>query len=90
MILDSKMFDFRYGINDLAVSNVSLNISKGNTVAIVGESGSGKTTLAKLLVKFYEIENGHIYLGDKDIKELNAKIVRKQYSICLTGNSIVK
>lgn len=68
--------DFRYGINDLAVSNVSLNISKGNTVAIVGESGSGKTTLAKLLVKFYEIENGHIYLGDKDIKELNAKIVR--------------
>ena len=46
-------------------------------VLIVGESGSGKTTLAKLLMAFYEPEEGQILIGGKNIAELNPKSVRE-------------
>ena len=68
--------DFRYGIRDLVLKNISLEITHGDNVAFVGESGSGKTTLAKLLVRLYDQEKGSILLDSSDIRSLSLSDIR--------------
>ena len=57
---------FRYGgvSSQLTLNNINLFIPFGKTTAIVGKSGCGKTTLFKLLLKYYEPDQGSIYFGD--------------------------
>ena len=58
------------------LSNVSLKVSKGKTVALVGQSGSGKTTFVDLLPRFYDVNSGQILIDDIDIRELRLHDLR--------------
>ncbi len=69
---------FAYGGRSAVLHNVSFTIPKGKKVAIVGESGCGKTTLSKLLLKFYLPQDGTIYYGGQDIKNINAFSLREK------------
>ena len=60
---------FRYGNRKPALSDVSFTIPKGKKVALVGASGSGKSTIAKLMMKYYEPEEGEITIDGVDIKD---------------------
>lgn len=64
---------FRYGSPDspLVLKDINLEIPAGKTTAIVGMSGSGKTTLIKLLLKFYEPQEGHIKVGATWLQHLS-------------------
>jgi len=75
--IDIKDVDFRYGTRRLVLSNINLNIKKGEKIAIVGESGSGKTTLAKLLLNFYKVEKGEISIDDKSLEIINKESLRE-------------
>jgi ATP-binding cassette subfamily B protein len=55
-----KNVTFRYGHRRPALSGLSFTIPKGKKVALVGASGSGKSTIAKLLLKYYEPEEGEM------------------------------
>jgi oligopeptide transport system ATP-binding protein len=59
-----------------ALNNVSLNITKGSTLAVVGESGSGKSTLAKSLIRLIDIDKGEITFDGKDFLSLNYKALK--------------
>ena len=69
--------DFRYGNHNLTLKDTSLQINKGERIAIIGESGCGKTTLAKLLMRFYSPESGQIAIDGKDISTLPITAIRK-------------
>ena len=56
-----------------AVNDVSLDINKGEDIALIGESGSGKTTLARLIVKLFNVDSGNILFEGEDITNLRAK-----------------
>nr|WP_319273444.1 ABC transporter ATP-binding protein [uncultured Draconibacterium sp.] len=58
------------------LSDVSLNIPKGTTVALVGSSGSGKTTMVDLLPRFWDITSGNIEVDGTDIRDLKLKSLR--------------
>lgn len=75
--IDIKNVSFRYGNRELVLQNIDMTIAQGETVALVGESGSGKTTLAKLIMSFYEPEEGQILIGGKNIAKLNPRSVRE-------------
>ena len=62
---------FRYGTRRNILNNISFSIESGSQVAFVGESGSGKTTISKLLMNYYEPQEGDIYYDDYHIKEIN-------------------
>ena len=72
--------DFRYGMRDLVLRHINLEIYRGEKIAFVGESGSGKTTLAKLLVRLYEQEKGSIKFDTVDIKEFSINQIRNNIS----------
>jgi ATP-binding cassette subfamily B protein len=68
---------FEYG-NDLPViRDLSIDIKAGSTVAFVGPTGSGKSTLIKLLLRFYDVQEGKICLDGQNIRELNMGDLRR-------------
>ncbi|WP_010170158.1 peptidase domain-containing ABC transporter [Bacillus coahuilensis] len=71
---------FRYGTRRNVLQNVTLKISKGQRVAFVGESGSGKTTLTKLLMKFYQPNEGDIKIGDFSLSDIHKEALRDHIS----------
>lgn len=66
---------FKY-INDWVIKGVNLTIEKGKTIALVGQSGSGKSTLADLLPRFYDIQEGGIYIDGVDIRDVKIHELR--------------
>lgn len=59
-----------------SLSNVNLKIDKGETVAVVGQNGAGKTTFVKLLLRFYDPDEGVILYNGVDIREYSIKSLR--------------
>lgn len=68
---------FAYKDRHSVVENLSLIIPAGKTIAIVGATGSGKSTIVKLLLRFYEIQQGKITLDDIDIKNIYLADLRR-------------
>lgn len=60
------------------LKNFNLKIKKGESIALVGSSGSGKSSVISLILRFYDIEEGTILVGGKDIKSINLDSLRKQ------------
>lgn len=68
--IEYKNIFFKYQ-NDWVIKDVSLTIKKGQTVALVGQSGSGKSTMADLLPRFYDVNEGCIYIDGVPIKDIS-------------------
>jgi ATP-binding cassette subfamily B protein len=64
-----------------AVDGVSLEIRRGEVIALVGENGSGKTTLAKMLAGLYRPEHGRIRWDDTDLAEVDADELRRSVAV---------
>jgi ATP-binding cassette subfamily B protein len=74
---------FAYNGEDWVLRDISFTIRPGETVAIVGHTGAGKTTLTNLLLRFYDVQRGHIRLGGIDIREFRPDDLRGLFSIVL-------
>ena len=64
-----------------AVKNINLNIEGGKMTAFVGHSGAGKSTIINLLPRFYEPQEGKIYIDDQNIYKVNLDSLRKNISL---------
>lgn len=69
---------FRYGTRQAIFENFSLHIKSGENIALVGESGAGKSTLAKLLLNFYQAENGNLTVGDYAVSDIRFDSLRSK------------
>ena len=70
---------FHYNDDETPVlSDISIDIPAGKTIALVGPSGSGKTTICSLLPRFYDVTGGSITVDGKDIRGLTLKSLRSQ------------
>ena len=65
------------------IENFSLEIKKGNKVAIVGPTGAGKTTLINLIMRFYEPQDGKILFNNISSKDISLSSLRKQFGMVL-------
>ena len=72
---------FGYYERQPILKNLSLKIPAGKTTAIVGSTGSGKSTLVKLLLRFYEVNAGQIFLDGLDLQSLTLKDLRKSIGL---------
>ena len=73
---------FKYeNSNDKAIKDISLEIKGGSMAAFVGHSGAGKSTIINLLPRFYDPQNGNIYIDEQSIKSVNLNSLRKSISL---------
>ncbi|MBZ9625724.1 ABC transporter ATP-binding protein/permease [Clostridium sp. FP2] len=80
---DIELKDITFSYNDKTsiLSNMSLHIEEGKTLAIVGPSGGGKTTLCHLIPRFYELDGGDILIDGNSIKDVTLKSLRQNIGI---------
>lgn len=75
--ITAKNLSFKYpGSENYALENVSFSVKEGERLAIVGATGSGKSTLVELLLKVYEAEEGALFIGERDIHDINLTVLR--------------
>ena len=72
-----KNVDFGYSPDKEILHDVSINVDKGEMVALVGPTGSGKTTIMNLLNRFYDVTGGSVEFDGVTLKTLN-------YKVCVT------
>ena len=68
---------------DNVINNLSLKINQGEKIAIVGHTGSGKSTIINLLTRFYEYNQGEIYIDGISIKKIKISEIRKNIAVVL-------
>jgi len=73
--------NFSYEVNNPIIKNLSIEIKSGERVAIVGPTGSGKSTIIKLILRFFEINSGKIYVDGTSIEKFSLKNLRSQISL---------
>ena len=78
--IEFKDVTFRYGNRAPALDHISFTIPAGKKVALVGSSGSGKSTITKLLLKYYEPEDGEIDINGVNMVEYTNSSVRRAIS----------
>lgn len=79
--------NFRYAEENV-LKHFSLEVKKGQTVALVGQSGSGKSTIANLLTRFYDVQEGALKIDGIDVKDMKMHSLRSMIGL-VTQDSIL-
>jgi ATP-binding cassette subfamily B protein len=72
---------FGYNPSFPVLSNFNLSIAAGESIAIVGATGSGKSTIARLLLRFYDTNVGHVFVDGIDVRKLRLRDLRQQIGV---------
>lgn len=79
-ILNIEKVNFSYVKDKLVLNDFSLNVKKGDSVAIIGSSGCGKTTLSKLLLGLYPVDGGNILVNGKSYRDMTNEEIRNLFA----------
>ncbi|MCG6190268.1 ABC transporter ATP-binding protein [Maribellus maritimus] len=86
-----KNVSFSYpGANKKAVDNVSFTIPGGKTVALVGASGGGKTTIARLVPRFWDVDEGEVCIGNVNVKDIAHEDLMNHVSFVFQNTRLFK
>ncbi|NOI01501.1 ABC transporter ATP-binding protein [Vibrio kanaloae] len=80
---------FNYNEEKSVFNDLELNIKPGEKVGIVGRSGSGKSTLVNLLLRFYDVNSGHIRIDGQDISQVEQESLRKHIGMITQDTSLL-
>lgn len=80
--IEFKNVTFSYEENkEPVLKNINLQINSGETVALVGPSGAGKTTISSLIPRFYDVDDGSIFIDGIDIRDMTKQSLRKNIGV---------
>ena len=74
---------FGYDPNRIIIKDLNLEAKQGNLIAIVGPTGAGKTTIINLLMRFYDVDDGRIFLDGSEIRMITRAGLRRAYTMVL-------
>ena len=81
--VEARDVDFGYLKNKIVLRNFNMKAEPGQTIAIVGHTGAGKTTIINLLMRFYDVNEGAIFVDEKEVRAYTLQSLRKNYSMVL-------
>jgi ATP-binding cassette subfamily B multidrug efflux pump len=80
--IEFRDVSFRYDTEPV-LRGVSFRVDPGERVALVGATGGGKTTIANLIMRFYDVEEGHVMIDGADIREYEPRGLRNHFGLVL-------
>lgn len=83
MTVTFRNVDFSYEPEHPVIHDFNLTVPSGKKVALVGTTGSGKTTIVNLLMRFYDIDSGEIFINDQNIADVSRGSLRRNVAIVL-------
>ena len=86
IVFDKVSFKYAATAEKYALSDVDLTIRSGMTVGILGGTGSGKTTLVQLIPRLYDVSEGRLLVGGKDVREYGLDALRHSVAMVLQKN----
>lgn len=81
--VEIKEVTFGYQKDNIIIHNLNLKVQQGKLIAVVGPTGAGKTTFINLLMRFYDVNDGNIYVDQEDICDITRESLRKSYAMVL-------
>lgn len=80
--------DFRYkkDAQDFVLKDISLSIRSGETIGVIGGTGSAKSSLVNLISRLYDVDNGAVMVGGKDVREYDIEVLRNEVAVVLQKN----
>ena len=84
--VDFDKVSFSYDGTVKVLNEVSFHIKPGETIALVGPTGAGKTTIVNLISRFYDIQDGHVYIDGYDVRDVSIESLRHQMGIMTQDN----
>ncbi len=79
-------FAYKEGAEEPILKDINLNIKSGETIGIIGGTGSAKTSLVNLISRLYDVNEGEVLVGGKNVKEYDMDSLRNQVSVVLQAN----
>lgn len=83
---DHVTFRYNQGSEKPVLSDISFEIKPGETIGIIGGTGSSKTSLVNLISRLYDVEEGAVYVGGRDVREYDMEVLRNEVSVVLQKN----
>jgi ATP-binding cassette subfamily B protein len=77
---------FSYDKETKVLNDVSFRIKPGETIALVGPTGAGKTTIVNMISRFYDVQEGNIYIDSYNVKNVSIESLRRQMGIMTQDN----
>lgn len=87
--IEFKNVEFRYSDSDEGkpvLSNINLSIKEGETIGIIGATGSAKTSLVNLISRLYDVTEGEVLVGGKDVRNYDLDTLRGEVAVVLQKN----
>lgn len=85
---DNVSFSYKAGIGKPVLSNINIHIASGQTIGILGGTGSSKTSFINLIPRLYDATAGSVYIGGKNVKDYDLKVLRDAVSVVLQKNEL--
>lgn len=79
-------FSYKHGSGEETLSNIDLHIKSGETIGIIGGTGCGKSSFANLISRLYDVDNGEVVVGGKNVKDYDLEILRNNVAVVLQKN----
>ena len=77
---------FAYDEDTPVLRDVSFQVKPGETIALVGPTGAGKTTIVNLISRFYDIQEGNIYIDEHNLRDISIESLREQMGVMTQDN----
>lgn len=79
-------FAYKHGTGEDTLKDIDLHIKSGETIGIIGGTGCGKSSMVNLISRLYDVTEGSVMVGGKDVREYDMEVLRNEVAVVLQNN----